>query len=122
MKKLLLILLVITYSFGTEITLGVVPQQSPLKLSKKWNAVTEYLYKQTGIKVVFKTERFIPEFEDRINRGHYDIAYMNPYHLIIANKKEKYEAFVRAAKNIQGIFLSKDKKMVQVKVFISLKL
>ncbi|MGB1226939.1 MAG: phosphate/phosphite/phosphonate ABC transporter substrate-binding protein [Poseidonibacter sp.] len=111
MKKLILILIAITYSFGTEITLGVVPQQSPLKLSKKWIKITDYLYKETGIKVIFKTERSIPKFEDRLNRGHYDIAYMNPYHLIVANKKENYEAFIRAKKNIQGIVLSKDKNV-----------
>jgi len=110
MKKIMLILLAITYSFSTEITLGVVPQQSPLKLSKKWIKVTDYLYKETGIKVNFKTEKSIPQFEKRLNEGVYDIAYMNPYHLV-TNTEQKYEAFIRAAKNIQGIVLSKDKNL-----------
>ncbi len=111
MKKLMIILLLVTYSIGTEITLGVVPQQSPLKLAKKWNKVVEYLYKETGIKINFKTEKSIPKFENELYAGNYDIAYMNPYHFIEANKKQKYEAFVRAKKNIVGIMLSKEEKL-----------
>ncbi|WP_122893276.1 phosphate/phosphite/phosphonate ABC transporter substrate-binding protein [Arcobacter peruensis] len=110
MKAIILILIAITYSFATEITLGVVPQQSPLKLSKKWTKITEYLHKETGIKVIFKTEKSIPKFEKRLEAGYYDIAYMNPYHLVNF-RKQKYEAFVRASKNIQGIVLSKDKNL-----------
>jgi len=111
MKKLLLIGLVAVYSFSTEITLGVVPQQSPLKLSKKWTKVTNYLYENTGIKVIFKTQRSIPKFEKELYSGKYDISYMNPYHFIVANKKQGYEAFTRANKNIVGIVLAKEKKI-----------
>ena len=89
----------------------MVPQQSPLKLSKKWSKVTEYLYKTTGIEVVFKTERSIPKFEKALYAGEYDISYMNPYHFVVANKKQNYKAFTRASKNIVGIVLAKDKKV-----------
>jgi phosphonate transport system substrate-binding protein len=36
---------------------------------------------------------------------------MNPYHFIIANKKQNYTAFIRAKKNIVGIILSKEKEV-----------
>ncbi len=111
MKKLFLILILTTYVFSNEITLGVVPQQSPLKLSKKWLKVTNYLQKETGIKVIFKTEKSIPKFEKELYAGNYDIAYMNPYHFVVANKQKGYEAFTRAKKNIVGIMLSKHKKI-----------
>ena len=111
MKKLILILLMVTYAMSTEITLGVVPQQSPLKLAKKWIKVTDYLFKETGIKVNFRTEKSIPQFEKELKMGTYCIAYMNPYHFIVANKSQKYEAFLRAKKNIVGILLSKDKEV-----------
>jgi len=109
MKKLLLLALVCIYGFSTEITLGVVPQQSPLKLSKKWLKVTNYLEQKTGVKVIFKTERSIPTFEKVLYAGQYDIAYMNPYHFVVANKKQSYQAFTRADKKIVGILLAKDK-------------
>jgi len=111
MKKVILIILIAVYAIATELTLGVVPQQSPLKLSKKWIKVTDYLYKETGIKIIFKTEKSIPKFEKELYAGKYDLSYMNPYHFIIANKTQKYEAFTRADKNIVGILLSKDKKV-----------
>ena len=109
MRKFILILIfVTTYSFSQDIILGVVPQQSPLKLAKKWLQVTQYLKEEVGVNIIFKTETSIPKFEKELYAGNYDIAYMNPYHFIVANEKQKYEAFIRGKKNIVGILLSKD--------------
>jgi len=98
-----------------DIVLGVVPQQSPLKLIKVWSPITKYLTESTGIKVTFKTERSIPKFEQELYSGAYDIAYMNPYHYVLAHKKQGYMAKVRAQKNIKGILVMqkdpKDKKI-----------
>lgn len=111
MKKILFLLTFCVFAYANQISLGVVPQQSPLKLAKKWLKVTAYLEEQTGIKVVFKTKRSIPAFEKELYEGKYDIAYMNPYHFVVANKKQNYEAFTRADKKIVGIVLSKDKNI-----------
>lgn len=111
MKKLILLMLLVIYGYSTQLVLGVVPQQSPLKLAKKWLKVTKYLEKETGIQVIFKTETSIPKFEKVLYSGRYDIAYMNPYHFIVANKAQNFEAFTRADKNIVGIVLSKEKKV-----------
>jgi len=110
-KKISLLLIAGSYALATQITLGVVPQQSPLKLAKKWSSITKYLEKETGIEVIFKTEQSIPKFENKLYAGEYDISYMNPYHFIVANKNQNYEAFIRAKKNIVGILLAKDKKV-----------
>lgn len=110
-RKLFLISILSISIFANELVLGVVPQQSPLKLAKKWLAITQYLEKETGIKVIFKTEQSIPKFEKQLYAGKYDISYMNPYHFIVANEQQNYKAFVRAKKNIVGILLSKDQKV-----------
>ncbi len=110
MKKLLLLFIFAAYACANSLTLGIVPQQSPLKLSKKWLKVTKYLKEQTGINVIFKTKSSIPLFEKDLYNGLYDISYMNPYHFIVAKEKQNYTAFVRAKKNIVGIILSKEKK------------
>jgi phosphonate transport system substrate-binding protein len=111
MKKIIALLIIATYAFSTDLVLGVVPQQSPLKLSKKWLQVTSYIKQETGINVIFKTEKSIPSFENKLYKGLYDLAYMNPYHFIVANEKQNYTAFIRAKKNIKGILLSKDENV-----------
>lgn len=111
MKKLLLLTTCASFAIAQQLTLGVVPQQSPLKLFNKWVKVTKYLEETTGIKVIFKTERSIPQFEKELYAGKYDISYMNPYHFTVAKKKQNYEAFTRANKNIVGILLAKDKEI-----------
>lgn len=107
MKYILIAVLFSVTIFATELTLGVVPQQSPLKLAKKWIQVTDYLSEKTGVKIVFKTENSIPAFQKELYAGKYDLAYMNPYHFVVANEKQNYEAAIRADKLIKGIFVSK---------------
>lgn len=118
MKKLLSVFFLFPLMLlSSEITLGVVPQQSPLKLAKKWLQITDYLNKSTGLKVIFKTEKSIPIFEEKLYSGSYDISYMNPYHFVVANKAQNYNAFIRAKKNIVGILLANDKNDFNVDNF-----
>ena len=90
-----------------EYTLGIVPQQSPVKIFKSWKPVVTYLSEKTGFKVSLKTEKSISAFEEVLYSGGYDLAYMNPYHFTIANERQDYRAIVRAAKNIKGIIVMK---------------
>lgn len=87
------------------LTFGVVPQQSPLILIKSWAPVIQYLEKETGEKIDLKIENSIPKFEELLYSGAYDIAYMNPYHYIIANEKKAYKAKIRADENLVGILV-----------------
>lgn len=110
MKKIsfLLTLIVLSSSIlNAEIIMGIVPQQSPLKLQKVWQPIAMYLSEKTGEKIVFKTEKSINKFEDILYAGGYDFAYMNPYHYVIAHKKQDYIAKVRATKSIKGILVMK---------------
>ena len=87
------------------LTFGVVPQQSPLILIKSWAPVIEYLEKETGEKIELKIQNSIPKFEEVLYSGGYDIAYMNPYHYIVANEKKAYKAKLRADENLVGILV-----------------
>ena len=69
MRKILFGLFLPLFLFSNEIILGVVPQQSPLKLSKKWLQITKYLSEETGLDIVFKTEKSIPIFEEKLYSG-----------------------------------------------------
>jgi len=91
--------------FAKTLTLGVVPQQSPIELIKAWQPVVAYLENATGEKVILKIERSIPEFEKVLYSGGYDIAYLNPYHYVVAHKRQGYIAQVLDSKNIVGILV-----------------
>jgi len=108
MKYLLIISTILGMTLlQAEIIMGVVPQQSPIKLMKIWKPITDYLSDTVGEKIIFKTEKSIGAFEDVLYSGGYDIAYMNPYHFVVANKLQGYEAKIRAEKNIRGILVKK---------------
>jgi phosphonate transport system substrate-binding protein len=85
-------------------TFGVVPQQSAKKLARLWTPILDHLSKQVGAKIIFKTARNIPVFEERLSRGEYDFAYMNPYHYTVFSEKPGYIALAKQKdKMIQGI-------------------
>lgn len=96
-----------TAVFGNTFTVGIVPQQSQLAIAKDWKPIIDYLESTTGDKFILKTERSIPEFEKVLYSGGYDIAYVNPYHYVIAHKKRGYIAAVRDEKNLVGILVTK---------------
>jgi phosphonate transport system substrate-binding protein len=107
MKRILYYFFISQFVSSTlyALTLGVVPQQSPIELMKVWSPIVKYLEKKSGVKVTLKIESSIPKFEKVLYAGGYDIAYMNPYHYTIAHKKQNYIAAVRAKKNIVGILV-----------------
>lgn len=104
--------------FCKDIVFGVVPQQSPSELIKTWEPIISYLTKETGINIIFKTESSIPKFEKELYSGNYDIAYINPYHFVVANRQKGYKAILRTTEEIKGILVShKDKTTFDIKEF-----
>lgn len=109
MKKLFVLLLLFTSSlFARDILIGIVPQQSPLVLNKKWQPVIEHINNSSRFHLLLQIEKSIPEFEKKLYAGVYDIAYMNPYHYVKANRLQKYEAQLRSDKMIKGILVSNE--------------
>lgn len=91
------------YSFG------VVPQQSATKLARTWVPLLKLLQQKTGIKLRFSTAPNIPTFEERLAKGEYDLAYMNPYHYTVFHKSAGYQAFAKqASKQIRGILVVRE--------------
>lgn len=111
-KFSLVLLLVTLLAGGTAqaadkvLTFGIVPQQAASKLARLWGPILAHLSEQTGYRLVFKTAPNIPTFEQRVARGEYDIAYMNPYHFTVFNEKPGYRAIARQSnKRIKGIIV-----------------
>lgn len=87
---------------------GIVPQQSAVKLAAKWAPVMEHISSQTGHQFRFETAPDIPEFERRLSKGHYDIAYMNPYHYAVFSESPGYRAFAKQQdKKLKGILVTR---------------
>lgn len=88
-------------------TFGIVPQQSASKLAQLWLPILFAINDKTGYQLVFKTAPTITEFENRLERGEYDFAYMNPYHYTIYHENPGYVAFARQKdKKITGILVA----------------
>lgn len=76
-------------------SVGVVPQFEVRKLNSIWRPILDRLENETGMKFELRHSISIPEFEDDFKGGKFDFAYMNPYHMLIANKYAGYTPLVR---------------------------
>ena len=87
-------------------TFGVVPQQAASVLADAWIPVLAEISARSGVSLRFTTAPNIPAFEQRLNRGEYDFAYMNPYHYVVFHESPGYLAFAReAGRRLEGIIV-----------------
>ncbi len=87
-------------------TFGIVPQQSASKTARHWVPILNHVSKISGHKLVFKTARNIPAFEQQLDSARYDFAYMNPYHYIYYHPRANYNAISMASnKRLRGIIV-----------------
>lgn len=90
------------------IKVGVVPQFSAERINAIWEPILSSLSEQTGIKLQLDASTDIPSFEKRFNAGDFDLAYMNPYHAIVAHKEAGYEPILRdVGRTLYGILVVK---------------
>ena len=91
-----------------EYTFGVVPQFEQRKLFRIWQPILLELEKYTKLKFHLKGSAKIPDFEKEFFAGHYDFAYMNPYHILAANNKQGYIPLIRDdGKPLYGVLVVK---------------
>lgn len=98
-------------------SVGVVPQFEAKKLRKIWLPILDELEKLTGYQLKLKASPNINEFEKEFLAGEFDFAYMNPYHLLIANESQGYIPLIRDnGKKLFGILtVRKDSKIKSVR-------
>lgn len=111
MKKLLsLVFFLFSFTIVAEektyYTVGVVPQFSPQAINEIWSHLLHEVSKQAGVELRLVASPSIPEFEKKFTRGEFDFAYMNPYHLIVANREQGYIPLLKdTAKKLRGIIV-----------------
>lgn len=96
------------------LSFAIVPQQSASKLARLWAPILEYLGRESGLNLEFRTAPDIPEFEARLTAGEDDIAYMNPLHYTVFSETTGYRAFAKERdKRIKGILVVRNDSPVQ---------
>ncbi len=106
MRLILSIVLLCSISFNSyaqqTLTIGVVPQFQVKKLHRIWQPILASLEQETGYKFIFRGSPDIPSFEKAFLAGQFDLAYMNPYHYLIA--EDIYTPLVRdVGRKLYGI-------------------
>ena len=89
----------------TGYSFGVVPQFEARELASIWVPIMTELSKRTGLRLSMKGSPRIPEFEVAFEAGEFDFAYMNPYHALVAARKQGYIPLLRDAKPLFGIIV-----------------
>ena len=89
-----------------EYTIGIVPQFEIRHIRKIWNPIINEIQKNTGYKLKLIGSPTIPDFEREFNAGRFDFAYMNPYHILLAQKNQGYVPLVRDnGRKLHGILV-----------------
>lgn len=111
-KKTILVSLVLIVSLfnsfyasvnAKALKVGVVPQFEQRKMFRHWRPILSELEKITGLKFDLVGSSKIPVFEQQFTKGEYDIAYMNPYHILTAYKTQGYLPLVRDSHLLRGV-------------------
>ena len=95
------------FAASSEKTLkiGIVPQFEQRQLFRNWKPLIDELEVLTGFKFEMVGSAKIPIFEKQFNQGIYDLAYMNPYHVLKANASQGYIPLIRDSEKLNGILV-----------------
>jgi phosphonate transport system substrate-binding protein len=88
-------------------TLAIVPQAQAVSLAQKWTPFVQKLSQESGVTIQIKMYyATIPQFESDIMNGVPDFAYMNPYHITMVHKTQKYIPLIRDKDPLVGILVA----------------
>lgn len=109
MKFLSLLLLIVLFSINVDacsLKFGAVPQFDQRTLFAIWTPIIKHIGKSINCDITIVGSENINTFEEKFLNGELDIAYMNPYHAYIANKKQGYRPILRSGeKMLTGILV-----------------
>jgi phosphonate transport system substrate-binding protein len=98
---------------GATYTVSVVPQFSAAEVNRVWAPLLERLSQDTGQHFVLKLSKDIPAFEAELLAGTPDLAYMNPYHQVMARRGPGYVPLVRDTTLLTGILVVRKDSPIQ---------
>lgn len=93
-------LLLPVLSCAQTYSVAVVPQFPAVEIHRAWTPLLAHLSAQTGLDLKLVTAVSIPEFERSFQAGQPDLVFLNPYHMVMAAKSQKYQPLVRESKEL----------------------
>ena len=86
-------------------TLGVVPQFEQRKLFAVWKPIVEAMSAHSGYRLKLVATQSVPEFEQALARGEFDLVYTNPYQIMRESSGQGYIPLVRDRTPLRGIIV-----------------
>lgn len=76
-------------------SIGIVPQFPLDQIYTNWTPLLAQLRAHSGLQLAIKPYASIPDFELGFRKGEIDIAYLNPYHAVMARRAAGYRPLLR---------------------------
>jgi phosphonate transport system substrate-binding protein len=86
--------------------LAVVPQLTAVEMTRNWTPIVNALAQQ-GIDVELVVYPSISKFEPEFLQGTADFVFLNPYHMVMAKRAQRYEPLLRDARPLEGVLVVK---------------
>jgi len=88
-----------------SLIVAVAPQFAPTQIHRDWTPLLARLEQVTGYRFQLRVYDQIPAFETELAQGIPDLAFMNPYHMVIAKQARGYRPLVRDSTSLSGILV-----------------
>jgi phosphonate transport system substrate-binding protein len=88
-----------------ELALAVVPQFPAAVLHRDWAPLLDRLTTMVGVDFRLQLQPTIPRFEADVLAGAPDLAYLNPYHQVMAHRAQGYLPLVRSRVLLSGVLV-----------------
>lgn len=69
----------------------VVPQFTAGKIYTSWSPLLQRAGQDAGLCFELRVSATIPEFEQKLLKGEPDFVFLNPYHVVLAHQRKKYQ-------------------------------
>lgn len=89
----------------TPLVVAVVPQFPAAVLHRDWTPLLDELARRLGVAFRLQLQTTIPRFETDVFSGAADLAYLNPYHQVMARREQGYVPLVRSRVPLTGVLV-----------------
>lgn len=86
-------------------SVAIVPQFSPQQILAEWQPILKRVGDEAGVTLEMRFPSSIPAFETAFLHGDPDFIFGNPYHMVMARRKQGYIPLVRDEKLLTGILV-----------------
>ncbi len=94
-------------------SVGIVPQFEVKRLHQIWRPILDALERRTGLQLQLIGSPTISAFEQEFSQGRFDFAYMNPYHIMLAQQRAGYIPLVRDVERLYGVVVTRKEDAIE---------